>query len=218
LLLQPAVAQGVDPRGHLRVVVAFPAEVFLHPRPVLLLDMRVVVLGPGPPLSQKPRSSAMAQVGVRTTGIGFAGRQPFGQQSPQMEPAGLKGGEPDWGEDWQQPLGVIGPGSAREQARRAWCSRAGAQGADGGLAVVAQQADRMVEPWTFVKPAGPGISMPQFGRYFAFGFVRSLRCSKRVAPACVAVARFGERVHPTRVTILLTQIAGGFEVSFALAG
>jgi hypothetical protein len=37
----------------------------------------------------------VAQVGVQTTGIGFIGRQPFGQQNPQPQPAGLPGGQPD---------------------------------------------------------------------------------------------------------------------------
>jgi len=116
----------------------------------------------------------VAQVGVQTTVIGFMGRQPFGQQSPQPQPAGLQGGEPDRLEDRQQGLGVIGLGPAQKQARRPWRSRTGAQGANGGLAVVTQQADRLVEQLTFVKPAGPGVSTPQFGQHLAFGLCAHL--------------------------------------------
>jgi hypothetical protein len=45
------------------VVVAFVAEVLPHARPVALLEMRVVVLVPGPRPGQKHRSRPLAQPG-----------------------------------------------------------------------------------------------------------------------------------------------------------
>ena len=48
--------------------------------------------------------------------------------------------------------------------------RGGAQGADGGFAVVAQQLDRLVEELGLVLLAGGGVAPPQSGQDFVLRF------------------------------------------------
>ena len=59
------------------------------------------------------------------------------------------------------------------QDQRGWCRRFGlvAQSADGGLAMVAQQFDRLGEEMPFVVPPRPAILPPQLGEDFAFGLL-----------------------------------------------
>lgn len=42
------------------------------------------------------------------------------------------------------------------------------QGAEGGLALVAAEGDRLIEELPFFNSAGRGVGAPQFGQHFAF--------------------------------------------------
>ena len=110
----------------------------------------------------------LAQVGVEATVIGFVGGQPFGQEGVQAHAAGLEGGKPDGLHDREQRSGVIGLGPAQAQAGRPGRGRFGAQGADGGLAMVAEEGDGLIEELAFVNRAGSSVGPSQSGQHFGF--------------------------------------------------
>lgn len=103
--------------------------------------------------------------------VSLVGRQPFGQQSRQARTARLERGKPDRLEHRQELLRIILPRTAQPQDGRAGRRWLRAQGADGGLAVIAQQGDGLVEQLAFVAPAGAGILPTQFDQHFVFGFL-----------------------------------------------
>ena len=104
----------------------------------------------------------------------FVSRQPFGQQRRQARAARLERGEPDRFEHRQQGLGIILARPPQEHGRRTGRRRLGAQGADGRLAVIAQQGHGLIEQLTLVLASGAEVLAAQFGQHFLFGWLTHL--------------------------------------------
>ena len=104
---------------------------------------------------------ARAHVGIQRTMIRLVRRQPFGQERDQSTAAGLKRRKPNGLKDGQQRVGVILARPPQNQRRqRGWLGFA-AQRPDGGLAMVTEQLDRLVDQLAFVFPSRTAILSPQ---------------------------------------------------------
>ena len=103
--------------------------------------------------------------------IRLVSRQPLRQQRDEPAAAGLKRGEPDGLEDRQQGAGMILARATQNQRGRSRRQGLVPQRADGGLAMVAQQFDRLGEELAFVLPTRPAILPPQLEEHFGFGLL-----------------------------------------------
>jgi hypothetical protein len=88
----------------------------------------------------------------------------------QAAAAGLEGREPDRLQHRQQRLGGIRLGPAHQPCGGAGRRGRRAQGADGGLAMVTQQFDGLVEQFVFVFRPRHGVVPPPLGQDLGFRF------------------------------------------------
>lgn len=163
-----------------------PAGAFLFPGATDRDALTQETAGPGaaapvephPQRSDEPVQGAGAhgqqiftQVRVQAAVSGFIGGQPFGQQRLQARAAGLERREPDRFEDRQEPRGIVLPGPPQANRPRGGRRRLRAQGAEGRLAVIAQELNRLVEELTFEVRAGFGVLPSQPGPQFLLVFL-----------------------------------------------
>ena len=106
----------------------------------------------------------LAHVGVEAEVVGFVGRQPVGQAGLEALAAGLEGGQPDDLERRQQFIRIIVLGPAAHE--RCGDRPPGPQGADGRMAVIAEQFDQFVEDFDLVGPASSGLALALLSQHF----------------------------------------------------
>ncbi len=117
------------------------------------------------------RQQALPHISVQPTMIRLVRWQPFWQQRDKPTATGLKRREPDRLEDRQQRVGMILARPTQNQRGRRGRLGFVPQGADGSLAMVPQQLDRLGDELSFILPTRPAILPPQLEEHFGFGLL-----------------------------------------------